>query len=186
MQQSGAFWFHTVDGRIPAPPKKAWNDDPPVKSNRQWLPIVAKCCEMDFVHPQNHHIFSANPCRSQPLPARLLWSGGRFPSRRRAPHGAAEKGTFATRQAASLSGGLTGRAWGEGCDLPKHAPAFMLRSFLGRGGGGDTCRVHFATFIQGIGLVGVSAKQAPGRGPRNHSQPGMLEPGSTPRRSKRS
>ena len=44
-----------------APPKKPWNDDSPVNTNKQWFSMVAKWCEMDFVHPQyfqgNHQIF---------------------------------------------------------------------------------------------------------------------------------
>ena len=60
---------HTVDGRNPAPPKKPWNHDSPVHTNKQWLPmffrgcdfwiwsihqqtvVSHRWCEMDFVHP---------------------------------------------------------------------------------------------------------------------------------------
>ena len=31
----------TVDGRNPAPPQKPWNGDLPVKTNKQWLPMVS-------------------------------------------------------------------------------------------------------------------------------------------------
>ena len=30
----------TVDGRNPAPPKKPWNDDSPVNTNKQRFPLV--------------------------------------------------------------------------------------------------------------------------------------------------
>ena len=35
-----------------APPKRPWNDNSPVHTNKQWFPIVSRWCEMDFVHPQ--------------------------------------------------------------------------------------------------------------------------------------
>ena len=41
---------HTMDGR--APPKKPWNDNSPLHTNKQWFPMLFRWCEMDFVHPQ--------------------------------------------------------------------------------------------------------------------------------------
>ena len=43
-----------VDGRNPAPPQRPWKDDSPVNTNKEWLPMISKKCEMDFVHPQYH------------------------------------------------------------------------------------------------------------------------------------
>ena len=44
---------HTVDGRNPAPPKKPWNDDSHVNTNKPWFqPWFQKWCDMDFVRPQ--------------------------------------------------------------------------------------------------------------------------------------
>ena len=34
----------TVDGRNPAPPQRAWKDDSPVNTNKEWLPMVSKWC----------------------------------------------------------------------------------------------------------------------------------------------
>ena len=31
---------HTVDGRNPAPPKKPWDDDSSVNTNKHWFPMV--------------------------------------------------------------------------------------------------------------------------------------------------
>ena len=42
---------HTVDRRNPAPPKKPWNDDSPVNTNKQWFSHDFKVVQ-DFVHPQ--------------------------------------------------------------------------------------------------------------------------------------
>ena len=36
---------HTVDGRNPAPPKKAWIGDSPVNAHKHWFPLVSKWCE---------------------------------------------------------------------------------------------------------------------------------------------
>ena len=41
---------HTVDGRNPTPPKKPWNDDSPVNTNKQWLPMVSKWCRISSIH----------------------------------------------------------------------------------------------------------------------------------------
>ena len=41
---------HTVDGRNPAPPEKPWNDDSPVNTNKQWLPMVSKWCRILSIH----------------------------------------------------------------------------------------------------------------------------------------
>ena len=39
----------TTDGRNPAPPKKPWNVDSPVNTNKQWCqPWLLKWCETDF------------------------------------------------------------------------------------------------------------------------------------------
>ena len=45
--------FLAVDGRNPrrAVPKKPWNDVSPVNINKQWYPMVSKCCELDFLRP---------------------------------------------------------------------------------------------------------------------------------------
>ena len=40
-----------MNGRNPAPPKKPWNDDSPVNTNKQWFRMVSKWCR-NFVHPQ--------------------------------------------------------------------------------------------------------------------------------------
>ena len=40
----------TVDGRNPAPPKKPWNDDSPVNTNKQWFPMVSKWCRVFSIH----------------------------------------------------------------------------------------------------------------------------------------
>ena len=40
----------TVDGRNPAPPKKPWNDDSPVKTNEQWFPMVSTWCRILSIH----------------------------------------------------------------------------------------------------------------------------------------
>ena len=40
-----------MDGRNPAPPKKPWNDDSPLKNpNDKWLPMVSKWCRISSIH----------------------------------------------------------------------------------------------------------------------------------------
>ena len=63
-RQFRGFRFHTVDGRNPAPPKKRWNDDSPVNINKQWICMVSKWCELDFVHPQ--YFSEASTCSRHP------------------------------------------------------------------------------------------------------------------------
>ena len=41
-----------MDGRNPAPPKKPWNDDSPLNTNKQWLLIGFNVVRTDFIHPQ--------------------------------------------------------------------------------------------------------------------------------------
>ena len=41
---------HTVDGLLPAPPKKPLNDESPVNTNQHWFRLVSQWCEMDCVH----------------------------------------------------------------------------------------------------------------------------------------
>ena len=33
-----------------APPKKPWNDDSPVNTNRQWFPMVSNWCRISSTH----------------------------------------------------------------------------------------------------------------------------------------
>ena len=39
-----------MDGQNPAPPKKPWNGDSPVNSNKQWFPIVSTWCRISSIH----------------------------------------------------------------------------------------------------------------------------------------
>ena len=41
---------HTVDGRNPAPPKKPWNRDSPVNTNKQLFPMVSIWCRISSIH----------------------------------------------------------------------------------------------------------------------------------------
>ena len=36
-----------------APPKKPWNDDSPVNTNKQWFPMVSKWCRILSMHSMN-------------------------------------------------------------------------------------------------------------------------------------
>ena len=40
----------TVDGQNPAPPKKPWNNDSPVNTNKQRFPMVSKWCRISSNH----------------------------------------------------------------------------------------------------------------------------------------
>ena len=42
--------LHTVDGRIPAPPRRPWNDNSPVFTSNYWFPIVSKRCRITSIH----------------------------------------------------------------------------------------------------------------------------------------
>ena len=41
---------HRLDGRNPAPPKKPWNDDSPVSTNKQLFPILSEWCRISSIH----------------------------------------------------------------------------------------------------------------------------------------
>ena len=41
---------NTVDGRNPAPPEKPGNNDPPINTNKQWLPMVSIWCRILSIH----------------------------------------------------------------------------------------------------------------------------------------
>ena len=47
------FRENTVDGRNPAPPKKPWNDNSPVNTNKQWVSLVSAWCRISSI-PQYH------------------------------------------------------------------------------------------------------------------------------------
>ena len=63
---------NTVDGRNFAPPKKPWNDDSPVNTNKQWLPMVSKWCRISSIH-------STTRCHEFSLQAGVLRIPGSFP-----------------------------------------------------------------------------------------------------------
>ena len=44
----------TVDGRNPAPPKKSWNDDSLVHTNKKLFPLVSKWCRISSIHSIAH------------------------------------------------------------------------------------------------------------------------------------
>ena len=41
---------HTLDGQNPAPRKTPSNDDWPVNTNKQWLPLASKWCRNPCIH----------------------------------------------------------------------------------------------------------------------------------------
>ena len=42
--------YATVDGQNPATPEKPWNDDSPLNTSKQWLPMVSKWCRISSIH----------------------------------------------------------------------------------------------------------------------------------------
>ena len=43
----------TVDGQDPAPPKKPWNDDSPVNTNKLSFVMVSKWCRISSIHSKS-------------------------------------------------------------------------------------------------------------------------------------
>ena len=59
VSKSASGMKHAVDGRNPAPPNKAWDDDCPANTNNSWFSIVSKWCEMDSADPSTVSIHSS-------------------------------------------------------------------------------------------------------------------------------
>ena len=48
-----------------APPKKPWNDDSPVNTNKHWCPMISKWCRISSIHSvpsSQNHIVPIWPC----------------------------------------------------------------------------------------------------------------------------
>ena len=74
---------HTVDGRNPAPPKKPRNDDSPVNTNKQWLPMVSKWCRISSIHSTGTPSLQKPPQPAGISPPRIVGLSGKGGSKGR-------------------------------------------------------------------------------------------------------